>query len=79
MHQADPDDEKRYSTRQEATRKDMERCLGVMQARFEIVSRENGLWNKLEVVRISNTCVILRNLLIRMVQFGKVVIGVVQI
>lgn len=34
LHQAEQDEEKRYCTQQEAVRKDVERCFGVLRARF---------------------------------------------
>lgn len=59
-----------YTKKQEARRKDIERCFGVLQSRFQILRRENMRWDKREIVRISETCVILHNILIRMMQKG---------
>ena len=73
IHQPTDEGQKCYTKRQEAIRKDIERCFGVMQARFEIIRRENRRWDKNEVVMISEVCSILHNMIIRMVRLGEVV------
>ena len=70
IHQTEVENEKKYSKRQEGRRKDIERAFGVLQARFRILRLENYRWDREEVVAISNTCVVLHNLLIRMYQPG---------
>lgn len=64
--------EKEYSKLQESVRKDVERCFGVLQSRFEILRRENRRWDVNEVARISETCVILHNMLVKMVEDGDI-------
>lgn len=70
IHHPANEREQLYSKRQEAIRKDIERCFGVLQSRFEILRRENRRWNKDEVVRISEVCAIIHNMIIRMVELG---------
>ena len=70
IHQAQSKGEKTYTKRQEGRRKDIERAFGVLQARFRILRLENHRWDREEIIGISNTCVILHNLLIRMSQRG---------
>ena len=43
----DPDDQKKsnFSGAQESARKDVERCFGVMQARWSIITQHCRLWN----------------------------------
>lgn len=50
---------------------EMERSLGGLQVRLEILLRENGRSGKLDVGRISWSIAILHNVLIRMVQLGN--------
>jgi hypothetical protein len=49
---------------QEATRKDVERAFGVLQARWHIISRPSRLWTSNRVAIIMKTCVILHNMII---------------
>lgn len=60
--------ERKFSFRQESVRKDIERLFGIMQGRFEIIRRESRRWDLFETIRISNTCVTLHNLIVRMKQ-----------
>ena len=62
--------ERKYSGNQEAVRKDVERFFGVLQSRFEILRREMRGWDVEEVVKISQACVIMHNLIVRMQQNG---------
>lgn len=64
--------EKVYTKRQEAIRKDIERCFGVLQSRFEVLRRENRRWTKGDVVRTSEVCAIIHNMLVKMVEAGDV-------
>lgn len=53
---------------QEGVRKDVERLFGVVQGRFKVLRRESELWNVEDVVLVSEVCVILHNILIRIQQ-----------
>ncbi len=60
-----------FSARQEATRKDVERLFGVLQSRFGVLRLEFETWDLTTIIAISNTCVILHNMIIRMQQDGE--------
>lgn len=62
--------ESRYTKKQEGRRKDIERCFGVLQSRFHILRRESNRWDRDEVVRVSEACVIIHNILICMCKRG---------
>lgn len=49
---------------QEACRKDVERCFGILQAQFAIVKGPCRLWCERDMGSIMKTCVILRNMTI---------------
>jgi len=68
----DPTDvaERRFSSNQEAARKDIERFFGVLKGRFQILRRELKVWELDDIILISKTCVILHNLIVRMQQNG---------
>ena len=70
IHQSTSTKESNYSVRQEAVRKDVERLFGVLQTRFEILRREMRKWDFNELVRITNVCIILHNMIVRMQQNG---------
>ena len=55
---------KHYAKMQEAVRKDVERCFGVLQARFAILANPCRLWSQEMMVNIWNACVILHNMII---------------
>lgn len=61
---------KAYKKAPEGTRKDIDRCFGVLQSRFEIIRRENRRWEKEEVLIVSEVCVILHNLHMKMGEKG---------
>jgi hypothetical protein len=58
------DKDNRYATRQESVRKDVKCAFGVLQSRFNIVSRPARLWKRQDVVNIMQCCVILHNMII---------------
>ena len=64
IHQ--PQDEKRsyFAERQEAVRKDVERCFGVLQARFAIIRNPCRHWSMDVISNIMFTCCILHNMII---------------
>ena len=49
---------------QEATRKDVERAFGVLQARFAIVKNPSLSWDKEKIGKIMRTCIILHNMIV---------------
>lgn len=70
IHGAQSDEDSFFSKAQEGRRKDVERLFGVLQSRFEILRREIRKWDLIDIIDISNTCVILHNLIVRMQQEG---------
>lgn len=71
IHDAEEESHVVYTKRQEGTRKDVERLFGVFQTRFAVMRRESMLWASDDVVSVSECCVILHNMLIRMWQRGE--------
>jgi hypothetical protein len=61
-----PHDEKRahYSKMQESIRKDMERCFGVLQARWRIIGNPSRLWSSAIMAVIMYACIIMHNMII---------------
>jgi hypothetical protein len=61
-----PPDEKRsyFSERQEAVCKDVERCFGVLQARFAIIRNPCHHWSMEVISNIMFTCCILHNMIL---------------
>ena len=59
-------DEKRayFSARQEAVRKDVERCFGMLQSRFTIVRNSNRHWFMEVINDIMHTYCILYNMIV---------------
>ncbi|XP_013720746.1 uncharacterized protein LOC106424527 [Brassica napus] len=49
---------------QEATRKDVERAFGVLQARFAIVKNPAILWDMRQIGMVMRTCIILHNMIV---------------
>uniref|UniRef100_A0A0D3EBT5 Myb-like domain-containing protein n=1 Tax=Brassica oleracea var. oleracea TaxID=109376 RepID=A0A0D3EBT5_BRAOL len=49
---------------QEATRKDVERAFGVLQARFATVKNPAILWDKRQIGMVMRTCIILHNMIV---------------
>jgi hypothetical protein len=61
-----PQDEKRihFAKRQEAVRKDVERCFGVLQARFAILRNPCRQWTMEVISNIMFACCIMHNMII---------------
>ena len=62
----EPQDEKRayFAERQEAVRKDVERCFGVLQARFAILQNPSRFWSMDVITDIMFACCIIHNMII---------------
>ena len=54
--------EQKYTTRQKAVRKDIERCFGVLMSRFGILAHSIRQWYRDEIKEIIDTCVIIHNM-----------------
>lgn len=57
-----------FSSNHEAEQKHAKMVFGVMKGQFQIIRREMWAWELDDVVLISNTCVILHNLILCMKQ-----------
>ena len=55
---------KNHSKAQEAARKDIERCFGVLQQRFRILALPCKLWSKTAIHDVMTACLILHNMII---------------
>jgi hypothetical protein len=53
-----------FASQQEAVRKDVERCFGVLQARFAIIRNSCQHWSMDVIKNIMFTCVILYNMIL---------------
>lgn len=65
------DRELHMTKRQESVRKDIERFFGCLQGRFKILRQERFEWSDAELILITNTCVILHNMLVKMTMEGQ--------
>jgi len=60
-----PDEKKaHFAMRQEAIRKDVEQCFGVLQARFVIIRNPSRQWSMEVISNIMFTCCILHNMIL---------------
>ena len=71
IHHPETESERKYTKRQEAVRKDVERCVGVLQARFNVLRVENRMWYIDAVLDQGSTCVILHNMLVQIATDGE--------
>jgi hypothetical protein len=53
-----------YATKQEAIRKDIERCFGLLQSKWYIVVKPSRRWRTSFMVKIMRCCVILHNMIL---------------
>jgi hypothetical protein len=62
----DPQGEKmkHFATKHEAARKDVERCFGVLKARWSILQQPSRLWGLCEIENVVIPCCIMYNLII---------------
>lgn len=58
------DAELKYTELQEALRKEIESCFGVLQAHFQILRKESHYWDEKLIVRVSDVCVTMHNMLV---------------
>ena len=56
--------EKRFSVWQEAKRKDIERCFGVLQAKFQIIKHPVQKWDLDDIADIVLACTLLHNIMV---------------
>jgi hypothetical protein len=49
---------------QESTRKDVERCFGVLQGRFGIIADPSKLWSSTIMADIMYACIIMHNMIL---------------
>lgn len=66
IHTPNEKEEARHKTRQEAVRKDIEICLGVLHGRWRMLRMENQYWFKEDIAGMSECCIILLNMIIKM-------------
>lgn len=57
-------------TARKAVRKYTERCFGVLKARFKVLRVDNNFWYREDVAGMTEICIIIQNLLVRMAQKG---------
>eukprot|EP00644_Phytophthora_capsici_P014428 jgi/Phyca11/98587/e_gw1.3.168.1 len=56
--------QKHFASQQEACRKDVERCFGVLQARWRIIDSPCRLWKANAMGTVMHACIILHNLIV---------------
>ena len=54
----------KYAKWQEASRKDVEHALGVLQRKFQFLVRDAEQWYMSDITEAVETCTILRNMMI---------------
>ncbi|KAE9338378.1 hypothetical protein PF008_g12096 [Phytophthora fragariae] len=67
--------QKPYSRAQEGCRKDVERCFGVLQARFRILDTPCRLWSVHAMSTVMHACVILHNMILEDERFDPDLTG----
>ena len=62
----DPEDQKEsnFSACQESARKDVERCFGVLQARWSMIANPCRLWSTSDMADVMYACIIMHNMII---------------
>jgi hypothetical protein len=56
--------DKTFAEAQEAARKDVERCFGVLRSKFRIIQQAGRLWSPQDINTIMRACIILHNMII---------------
>jgi hypothetical protein len=64
IHNPEDEKKKHFAKRQEVCRKDVERCFGVLQARFAIIRNPCRQWRMQGISDIMFACCILHNMII---------------
>jgi Plant transposon protein len=59
-----------YTKRQEAVLKDIERCFGVVQGRFQCMRVERKQWTDTQIIEEGQACVVLHNMILSMAKNG---------
>jgi hypothetical protein len=62
----DPEDQKEsnFALAQESARKDVERCFGVIQARWSMVAQPCRLWNTADISDVMYACLTMHNMIL---------------
>jgi hypothetical protein len=62
----EPQGEKRqhFAKCQENMRKDVERCFGVLQVKFQVIANCSRQWNREVIANVLITCVVFQNMII---------------
>jgi hypothetical protein len=64
IHDSQGEKRQYYANMQEAARKDVERCFGVLQSRWGIIQNPSREWNLNTIKDILMACVIMHNMII---------------
>ena len=64
IYEATNEKTKHFSSWQEAVQKDVERCFGILQARFAIIQNPSRQWSLAFILDIMFTCCILHNMIL---------------
>ena len=64
---------KHFNKNQELKRKDIERCFGILQRRFHIITKLSELWDRLAMKTVMQACAILYNMIN---DYEKVIISI---
>ena len=60
----DVDKQTKFTQRQESRRKDIERCFGILQQRWHILTRPCRFWRPNNIDKIMTACIVLHNMII---------------
>jgi len=58
-------DGKRYSSWQEAARKDIECAFGVLQCKFQIITHPIEKWDESRIKQTVHACILLHNMMVQ--------------
>lgn len=64
--------QKNHSTLKGKKRKDIEKCFGVLQYRWNVLRHEINCWFREDIISMSDVAIILYNMLVRMVGDGVI-------
>lgn len=71
IHKTGSEMESEYTRRREALIKNIERCLGVLQARFGVLRVENKMWYLVRIIEQGQACVVLHSMIVEMMKHGE--------